>query len=107
MKRFAGALMYVLREVLTMPEEYLLCAPSGKDGRLLLNEIMLAGNFGQSDPRMNSLNYTNGLKRQLNQAWRRFKRNMRFATSYPEEVTWEPFARIWHFAWKKGRLWRY
>ena len=106
MKRFAGALMYVLREVLSMPEEYMLCAASEKDGQFLLNEIMLAGNFGHSDPRMGVLNTENITHRRLSQAWRRFKRNMRFVTSYPGEVIFEPYARLWHFAWKKLVMWK-
>lgn len=105
MKRFAGALMYVLREVCKMPEDLLLCPASVEDGQLLLNEIMMAGNFGQSDPRMGKLAFQSILIRQLSQAWRRFKRNLRFLTSYPEEVIWEPFTRMYHFAWKKGMLW--
>ena len=106
MRKFAGALMYVLREVCGMTSEYLLCEPDEKDGRFLLNEIMTAGNFGQADPRMGELNTTSVLKRQLSQAWRRFKRNLRFVKSYPGEVIWEPVARMEHFAWKKLRLWR-
>lgn len=106
MKRFAGALMYVLREVLAMPEEYMLCAASEKDGKFLLNEIMLAGNFGHGDPRMGALNTENVTSRRLSQAGRRFKRNIRFLTSYPNEVIFEPYARMWHFAWKKLRMWR-
>jgi hypothetical protein len=107
MKRFAGALMFVLREVLAMPEEYMLCAASEKDGKFLLNEIMLAGNFGHSDPRMGALNTGNVPSRRLSQAGRRFKRNIRFLTSYPSEVIFEPYARLWHFAWKKLGMWRY
>ena len=104
MKRFAGALMYVLHEVLAMPEEYMLCAASEKDGQFLLNEIMLAGNFGHGDPRMGVLNTENVTRRRLSQAGRRFKRNMRFLTSYPCEVIFEPYARLWHFAWKMGKM---
>lgn len=106
MKRFAGALMYVLREICGMKDDLLLCPASVKDGQFLLNEIMIAGNFGHSDPRMGALASQTGLKRQLSQAGRRFKRNMRFLSSYPGEVIWEPFARMWHFAWKKLMLWK-
>lgn len=106
MKRFAGALMYVLREVLAMPEEYMLCAASEKDGSFLLHEIMLAGNFGHDDPRMGVLSSQSVFSRQISQAWRRFKRNLRFVSSYPGEVIWEPFARMYHFAWKKLGLWK-
>ena len=107
MKRFAGALMYVLKEVCGMEREYLLCEPNEKDGKFLVIEIMTAGNFGQADPRMGALNTKNVLHRRLSQAWRRFRRNMRFLTSYPGEVIWEPFARMYHFAWKQLKLWRW
>lgn len=106
MKRFAGALMYVLREVLGMPEKYLLCEPSEKDGMFLMDEIMLAGNFGHSDPRMEDIAAGSYLTRRISQAWRRFKRNLRFLTSYPGEVIWEPVVRVEHFAWKKLGMWK-
>ena len=106
MKRFAGALMYVLKEICGMKDEMLLCPASVRDGQFLLSEILIAGNFGQSDPRMGTLTSHSGLRRQLSQASRRFKRNMRFVTTYPGEVFFEPYARMWHFAWKKFKLWR-
>lgn len=104
MKRFAGALMFVLREICGVSEELLLCPVSLKDGHFLMNELLTAGNFGHSDPRMKALSYQSGLKRQMSQAARRFRRNIRFLTSYPGEVIWEPFARLFHFAWKKYSL---
>ena len=106
MRRFAGALMYVLKEICGMKDEMLLCPASVRDGQFLLSEILIAGNFGQSDPRMGTLTSHSGLRRQLSQASRRFKRNMRFVTTYPGEVFFEPYARMWHFAWKKFKLWR-
>ena len=107
MKRFAGALMYVLREVLAISEEYLLCSASEKDGKFLLSEIMMAGNFGHSDPRMTQLQFEKGKTSfQVKRAWRRVKRNFRFLTTYPSEVIWEPIARYEHFCWRKFKLWR-
>ena len=102
MRRFAGALMYVLKEVFGLEEEKMLCVPNERDGRFLLSEIMIAGNFGQSDPRMSDLaNDGSRLRYQLSRTWRRIKRNLRFLTSYPGEVIFEPIARACHFSWKQ------
>ena len=86
-----------------MMDEYLLCAPNEKDGRFLLNEIMLAGNFGHADER-----YT--ITREESAArwgFMKLRRNMRFLTSYPEEVICEPFFRIFHWGWRRFKLWKY
>ena len=107
MGRFAKALMYILLEVFAMEEERSICAISEKDGHFLLSEIMVAGNFGKSDPRMVDLvNEGSHLRFQLSRTWRRIKRNLRFLTSYPGEVIFEPFARAWHFVWKQVTLLR-
>ena len=108
MKRFASALMYVLRELLGMPDGYLLCDASEKDGKFLMNEILMSGNFGHEDPRMATLNANSSyMHSRTSQAWRRFKRNMRFLTSYPGEVIWEPIVRVEHFAWKSLGMWKW
>ena len=108
MKRFAMALMYVLKATIYAEDADLLCAPSEKHGKFLLSEIMAAGNFGHFDSRMSSLEVKKGhLSYQLRKAWRRFHRNLRFLTSYPEEVICEPWARIVHTLWRKLRLYRF
>ena len=107
MKKFAGALMYVLREVCGMKDEMLLCPVSVKDGWFLMNEILLSGNFGHGDPRMAEINAQGYFSSRAEQACRRFKRNLRFLTSYPGEVIWEPIVRVEHFVWKKLKLWRF
>lgn len=108
MKKFAGALMYVLQELLRTPSELLLCPASVADGKFLMNEILMSGNFGHNDPRMGAISSNGGYFRsRASQAWRRFKRNMRFVTSYPGEVIWEPIVRVEHFVWKKLKLWRF
>lgn len=108
MKQFAGALMYVLREACGMSDDLLLCPVSIKDGQFLMNEILLSGNFGHGDPRVGASGSEGGyLSRRAYQALRRFKRNIRFFTSYPGEVIWEPIVRVEHFVWKKFRSWRF
>ncbi|MBR5413871.1 MAG: nucleotidyltransferase family protein [Fibrobacter sp.] len=47
LKRFAGALMWVLSECLGLESQYLLCKPDARRGRVLLREIMQDGNFGK------------------------------------------------------------
>lgn len=108
MKRFATALMYVLKDIFHVGNDELICGISEKDGLFLLDEIMMAGNFGHYDTRMNVIEVRKGkLSFQLQRASRRFMRNLRFLSSYPEEVICEPFARIAHFLWRKLRLYRF
>lgn len=108
MKRFASALMFVLQKIFGLDDEELLCPVSEKHGEFLMEEMMAAGNFGHYDERMKTLAVKNGkLSYQLQKAQRRFKRNLRFLTSYPEEVICEPFARIYHFIWRKLALYRF
>jgi hypothetical protein len=107
MRKFAGALMYVLQEVCGMNNQMLLCPVSVSDGKFLMNEILLSGNFGHSDPRMAEISAQGYFCSRAKQACRRFKRNVRFLTSYPGEVIWEPIVRVEHFVWKKLELWRF
>ena len=92
MQRFTAAVMWVLQEVFAMDERYLLTDPNEEEGRFLLSEIMLAGNFGHYDER---------IKRSAKVTeWglfcRRVGRNLRFLRSYPSEVLWSPCFKLWH-----------
>ena len=105
MKRFVSALMFVIQRMFGLEDEELLCAISEKHGIFLIDEMMAAGNFGHYDKRMSYVEVKKGkLSYQLQKAQRRFTRNLRFLTSYPEEVICEPFARISHFLWRKVRI---
>ena len=97
MQRFAGAVMWVLQEVYGMESRYLLTEPNEREGRFLLNEIMLAGNFGQYDER---LQHERG-EGALHWGLRKIKRNFRFVRSYPSEVLWSPVFKLWHYFWRK------
>ncbi len=95
--KFAGAVMWVLGEVFGLERELMYVEPNEKEGRFLLDEIMMAGNFGHYDPRFGDLeNESRGHK-----FVRKLKRNLRFVKSYPNEVIWEPVFRVWHFLWRK------
>ena len=93
MLRFAGAVMYVLQKVFGMDDKYLLLPPDEKEGRFLLNEILLAGNFGHHDKRIKRVANEGALHVFL----RRTIRNLRFIRSYPSEVLWAPLFKIWHY----------
>ena len=96
MMRFTRAVMWMLQEVFGMPDCYLLTSPDAKEGRFLLDEIMLAGNFGKYDERMQRAagegTFRWGLRKVL--------RNFRFVRSYPSEVLWSPIFKVWHLFWR-------
>lgn len=46
---FAGAVMYVLREVFHMKEQYMIVPVDERRGRALLRDVMQSGNFGHQD----------------------------------------------------------
>ena len=108
LKEFAGAVMYVMREVFAMPEERMLCRPDEKRGRKLLEEIMIGGNFGKFDERYNWAETTNGSMdyRGASYAFARLRHNFQFLRDYPSEVLWEPVFRVYHWVWRKFQLWR-
>ena len=95
--RFAQAVMYVEQEVFGLEKEYLLAQPDVRTGRFLLSEIMLAGNFGHYDPRLNrSSGDTRGRI-----FLRKVRRNWRFVRNYPGEVLCDPFFRLGHYIWRR------
>lgn len=91
---FAGAVMYVLREVMGLDEKRMICAPDERRGRLLLEEIMAGGNFGHYDERNR---FGQGA---LWHNIQRFRRDWRMLRFYPSEALSEPLFRACHFLWR-------
>ena len=109
MGKFAGAVMWVLKEVFInekcrmkneecteVDEPWMICEPNEKEGQRLLAEIMQGGNFGQYDTRDAALKKGGMVK---HGAWK-LKRVMRLVRSYPEEALWEPVFRVYHLGWR-------
>lgn len=96
MTKFVGAAMWVLQQVFGMEDKYLLCAPHEKAGKQLLDEVMLAGNFGKHDTRIDKKNHHKLLPRVFNY----IKRNIRFVTGYPKEILFEIPMRTYMYIWK-------
>ena len=93
----AGAVMWVLKEVLGMEERYLIVPVDERRGTFLLEEIMEGGNFGMwLKPDTGWLNGVSAIGRNI----LRLKRDIRLVRYFPSECLWEPVFRVWHFGWR-------
>ena len=92
--KFAGAIMYIMKEVFGLEDNRLIVPPDVKRGRLVLNEVLEAGNFGKHDAR-------NRFGRsQFGHNLQRVYRDIRLVRYFPAEALSEPIFRIWHFFWR-------
>ena len=90
MRKFAGAVMYVLQTVFAMPDEYLLCKPDVRHGSFVLKMTNLAGEYGRAYERTRTLSHLGKIGRYL--YW--IKRNRPFITQYPSEMLFETYRKI-------------
>ena len=101
---FAGAMMYVLHEVLGLPEEKMIAPMDKNRGEMLLNDILCGGNFGHHDERHAWGRDTydgNGFKHgALGHNLLRLHRDLRLLRYYPSEALSEPVFRLWHYYWR-------
>ena len=101
MLNFTKGIMFILKNVFGLEEQYLLTEPDAKHGKFLLSEIMRAGNFGHFDKTLTTTANDSALTLFI----KRSKRNLRFISYYPSEVIWCPLFKIWHFCWRKYHGW--
>ena len=94
--KFAGAVMYVLHEVLGLAEDKMIVPMDEKRGRLLLAEILDGGNFGRHFSKYGGFTHQSMGKKYFLKIWR----NMHFVRYYPAEALCEPLFRTWHFFWR-------
>ena len=94
--KFAGAVMYVLKEVLGLSEDKMIAPMDEKRGKLLLSEILNGGNFGQHFTKYAGFTHQSMGKKYFLKIWR----NMHFVRYYPAEALSEPIFRTWHFFWR-------
>ena len=94
--KFAGAVMYVLKEVLGLSEDKMIVPMEEKRGRLLLAEILDGGNFGRHFTKYAGFTHQSMGKKYFLKIWR----NMHFVRFYPAEALCEPLFRTWHFFWR-------
>lgn len=92
--KFAGAMMWVLHETLGLEGEMMIAPVDGKRGKLLLDEILKGGNFGQHGKRQPFGGGAAGHNVQ------RFCRDLRLLRHYPAEALSEPLFRAGHYCWR-------
>ena len=94
--KFAGAVMFVLHEVLGLAEDKMIAPMDEKRGKLLLSEILNGGNFGKHFTKYGHFTQQGMAKKYFLKIWR----NMHFVRYYPAEALCEPIFRTWHFFWR-------
>ena len=85
---FAGAAVYVLREIFGLEEMFYIVAPNEKYGKVLLSEILSGGNFGQVKQQRNTK------ENKIQRGWRIIKRSLQFIMYEPLEVVWLPYFKV-------------
>ena len=99
MTRFARAVMYIMVELFGMDRRYLLFEPDECEGKFLIEEVLIGGNFGQYDKRLGDKSHET-----VGRRWLRMSvRNMRFVKHYPSEALCEPLFRTWFWMWKRWK----
>lgn len=98
MYRFASGLMWLMQEVFRMDDKYLLMKPSMKEGRFILQEVMMTGNMGHGDTRDWGSQKT---------AFKRFFHNLRrdshLIGHYPQEIIFQPFFSLCLYFWRLSK----
>lgn len=95
--RFASALMWVMGYVFepkaldykTSKHSWMICPPSESDGKFLLREIMLSGNFGKLDTRQKDL-----YKSKWHSFWTIESKTVRFWRFDHSACFWSPLWRV-------------
>lgn len=92
--KFAGAVMYVMREVFALDRQYMIAPLDERRGNVLLQEIMSGGNFGKYDEA--NIKADSRIKKNI----QRIRRDIRMMQYFPSECLWEPVFRAYHFFWR-------
>lgn len=95
MKDFAEAMVWVMREVFGMSMIGLPWIPNDREGRFLLDEIMIGGNFGKNDKRFGECKSKRSMLLQI------VKRNWHLNSHFGGDALAAPFYYVWHFCWKR------
>ena len=93
---FAGAVMYAMKEVFGLEEAFWLTPPREQVGKMVVEEILMTGNFGHQDNRFGDLKK----KSRANRLTLLLKKNLRFWWYFPGEVVFAFLFRIGQPIWR-------
>ena len=99
LQRFASALMWVMQDVFGIDGSSLKILgvePDEVDGRLLLEQVMVGGNFGKYNKEQNRKKKKSGYG-----LWALLVRNLKLSRFDRGDWFWGPLWRVYHFAWRK------
>ena len=91
MGRFTRALMHALGEACGLPRRQMLCEPLSEEGKWLLREMLIGGNFGFHDQRFARDDNANALQRLFHKCLR----STRAAAHFPLEALCTPLFSVW------------
>ncbi len=97
--KVTSAVMYVMKAVFLMDYKYLLCSPSEKTGKYLLEEIIAGGNFGKFGEQYEATHGGSGFNLYL----KNLKRLGKVYSLCPSEVLWAPIWKPSHWMWRKWK----
>lgn len=95
MKRFAKGVMWIMKSVFGLEDEYLICPCDEKEGRYILDVVMDGGNFGHHKAKV----MLDG-KGKYYTVLRVVRHNIHLITHYPKDALWPPVYFVWHKLWK-------
>lgn len=96
LKKFVGAVMYVLKQVFLLEDDLMLCKPNSVLGIPLLDSIIAGGNFGKAFGLRHGRNkFEKGLLQ--------WKHNLQLMLPYANEAMWIPAFQVWHYLWRKRK----
>lgn len=98
LRKFVGAVMYVMQQVFLLVEDLMLCRPNLILGSRLLDSIMAGGNFGKA------LGLKHG-RNKLEKGLLQLKHNLKLMLPYANEAMWIPFFQVWHYGFRKRNGW--
>lgn len=98
-EKVTSAVMYVMKAVFLMDDKYLLCNPSEKTSKYLLDEIIAGGNFGKFGEQYESAHSGSSFNLYL----KNLKRLGKVYSLCPSEVLWAPIWKPSHWMWRKWK----